>query len=53
MYICYKGLCALLGKVLGAGKVIGEDMILCLHHAEWRRHYSAMALTFAQVGAVY
>jgi hypothetical protein len=49
MYIVYKGLAALLGRVLGVGKVLGEDMILCLHHKEWRRHYSAKALTFAQL----
>ena len=33
MFIVYKGLVALLGKVLGPAKVLGEDMILCLQHA--------------------
>jgi hypothetical protein len=31
------------------GTVLGEDMVLCLHHREWRRHYTAVALCFAQL----
>jgi CRP-like cAMP-binding protein len=49
LYVILKGLCALLGRVLTYGTVLGEDMVLCLHHREWRRHYTAVALCFAQL----
>ena len=46
MYIIHWGLCGMLGRIVGPGKVAGEDLILNLHHPTFRRHYSCMALTF-------
>ena len=46
MFIVYKGLVALLGKILGPAKVLDEDMILCLQHAYVsHRAYLVVTLT--------
>merc|ERR1712028_333592 len=45
MYIVQKGLVARLGRVLGKGRYVGEDMIL---HSS-RRHYSVVTLTFVDI----
>ena len=47
-YIIERGLMARLGRVLGRGRTVGEDMIL----SNSRRHYSARALTYLQVQAL-
>lgn len=49
MYIVYWGMCGLLGRVLSSGKMIGEDLILNMHHPGCRRSYTCTALTFVQL----
>jgi len=48
MYILHGGLVGMLGRVLGRGQVIGQDLILNLYHPSCRRHYTALALTYVQ-----